>query len=147
MENWGWMIFLVFLVFVIVFYFSSKDNYLESLIPMVHQILSKCNQKEIAHLIIKNQKTLGNLQLRNSKDKTYTANKQKIYLITERSDGKKYNQDTILFVLLHEVAHILSPDEHHTKGFFEIEKKLHRKAIELGVLNISNVERDYPCTQ
>ena len=132
--NAVWMIFLVLIVFFLVLLFSPKDEYLESFKPIVQKILVESKQNP-----------LQEVQFRKSKDKSYTLDKQKIYMVTERENGQKYNQDTILFVLLHEVAHILSPDEHHTTKFFEIEKKLHKKAIELGFLKISKVEKDYPC--
>ena len=139
------MIFLVLIIFVIVLIYSPKDEYLNSFKPMIHKILIKSNP-DILKLVYKNQKSLNHLQIRNSKQKTYTLDKQIIYIVTQRPNSQKYKKDTILFVLLHEVAHILSPDEHHTPRFFEIEKKLHRKAIELGVLNLGQVEKDYPCT-
>jgi hypothetical protein len=134
--NAVWMIFLVLIVFFLVLLFSPKDEYLESFKPMVQKILVESKQNP-----------LKEIQFRKSKDKSYTLDKQKIYMVTERENGQKYNQDTILFVLLHEVAHIISPDEHHTIKFFEIEKKLHKKAIELGFLKISKVEKDYPCAK
>ena len=141
-----WMIILVVIIVIIVSLFTTKDSYLESMRPMIYQILlTSLIKDEISGLNIKHIDMFDNIQFRKSKDKTFTIDKQKIYIVTERISGRPYNQDTILFVLLHEVAHILSPDEHHTKTFFEIEKKLHQNAIELGFLTLSNVEKDYPC--
>jgi hypothetical protein len=116
---------------------SSKDPELESFKPILFQILSKINPESA--------KDIFDVQIRKSSTGTYTLDKRKIYIITEKSNGEKYNKDTILFVLLHEVAHILSPDEHHTSTFYNIEKRLHREAIKLGFLKRKNVEMDYPC--
>jgi hypothetical protein len=83
--------------------------------------------------------------LRKSSKRTYTIDKQKIYVVSEKSNGEKYNQDTLLFVILHEVAHILSPEVHHTKGFHQIEKRLHNAAMDLGYIRMNHVDKDYPC--
>ncbi len=81
-------------------------------------------------------------QIVESNTKTYTVNKSKIHLLSQH-----YNYDTLLFVVLHEMAHILCPDVGHTDLFYDIETKLHRKAVELGYMDIDHIQQDYPCNQ
>jgi hypothetical protein len=158
------MIGLAFLViFIGLAFFKVEDSYLESLKPILSKILDKAGYHKIkcptlgAEGCAPTTKTFGTnllsdriysefpIQLRKSSKRTYTIDKQKIYVVSEKSNGEKYNQDTLLFVILHEIAHILSPDEHHTKGFHQIEKRLHKAAIDLGYIHMNLVDKNYPC--
>ncbi len=134
------MIILLILIFVIIIGFTNqKDPYLESFKPLISRILEKSGY----HLF---DPTIP-IQIVNSQDDhTYTINKQKIYIVTHNPNGERYNRDTLLYVLLHEIAHILSPDEHHTKDFYRVEKRLHSTAIELGYIRKERLDRTYPCS-
>jgi beta-lactamase regulating signal transducer with metallopeptidase domain len=132
------MMILLIIIFVIILVFSNKnDTYLESLKPILSKILDKAGYHMIDHNIP--------IHLRKSKDRTYTIDKQKIYVVVDNPSGQRYNRDTLIFVLLHEIAHIISPDEHHTKGFHLIEKRLHTAAIELGYIRKDRLDKSYPC--
>jgi hypothetical protein len=133
------MILLLIIIFIVVIGFtSSKDPYLESFKPQLTKILDKAGY----HLM---EEPLP-IHIVKSQDRTYTINKQKIYMVIEKPNGERYNRDTLLFVLLHEIAHILSPDEHHTQEFHKIEKRLHSSAIELGYLRKERLDKSYPCS-
>lgn len=68
--------------------------------------------------------------------KAYTLNKKKIYLCLYDKDGKYYPQSTLVYVLLHEVAHMLNTkDKHHTPAFYAEFDRLLARATELGVYN------------
>lgn len=133
------MILLLIIIFIVVIGFTntSKDPYLESFKPQLTKILNKTG----AYLI---NEPLP-IHIVKSRDRTYTINKQKIYIVLEKPNGEKYNRDTLLFVLLHEIAHILSPDEHHTQEFHRIEKRLHSAAIDLGYIRKERLDKSYPC--
>jgi hypothetical protein len=133
------MILLLIIIFIIIINFSSpKDPYLESFKPQLSKILDKAGIYLLDEPIP--------IHILKSNDRTYTMNKQKIYMVTEKPNGEKYNRDTLLFVLLHEIAHILSPDEHHTKDFHRIEKRLHSAAIDLGYIRKERLDKSYPCS-
>jgi len=133
------MIVLLILIFVIVIGFTKqKDPYLESFKPLISKILEKSGYHMFDQPIP--------IHIVNSQDRTYTINKQKIYMVTHKPNGERYNRDTLLFVLLHEIAHILSPDEHHTKDFYRVEKRLHSAAIDLGYIRKERLDKTYPCS-
>ena len=133
------MIVLLILVFVIVIGLSHpKDPYLESFKPLISKILDKAGFYLVDEPLP--------IHIVKSKDRTYTMNKQKIYMVLEKPNGERFNRDTLLFVLLHEIAHILSPDEHHTKDFYRIEKRLHSAAIDLGYIRKERLDKSYPCS-
>lgn len=130
------MIILLIIIFIIILTFTNKkDPYLETFNPILSEILKKSGYHTIP------------IHLRRSKNKTYTIDKQKIFLVTHKQNGERYNRDTLLFVLLHEIAHILSPNEHHTKDFHRIEKRLHSTAIDLGYIRKDRLDKTYPCHQ
>ena len=53
-------------------------------------------------------------------DKSYTINKEKIYLCIRDKNGQYYNQNILMYVLLHEIAHTLCPEIGHTQSFKDI---------------------------
>ena len=50
-------------------------------------------------------------------DKSYTVNKDKIYLCIKNRHGQYYNDDVLCYVLLHEVAQTLCEDVGHMPQF------------------------------
>lgn len=60
--------------------------------------------------------------------------------------GMRFDDDTICIAFIHELAHVLSTDEGHTDGFYEIEDELIGAAQILGYLSeTSQVDSYYPC--
>jgi hypothetical protein len=55
-----------------------------------------------------------------------------IYLVVwNEKYGRVFSRNTLLYAVLHEIAHILSPSVHHKEPFDSIETLLLNKAIEL----------------
>jgi len=132
------VILLAFLVFIFIIGLPRHDKYLESLKPILLDILKNAGY----HTTHNNLP----LRLRKSRHRTYTLNKHTIYVVSEKPSGETYNRDTLLFVILHEISHILSPDEHHTKTFYQIEKRLHQSATQLGYIRKNLLDKSYPCS-
>ena len=69
-----------------------------------------------------------------------------IYLRTHKDNGEAFSRETIISVLLHEIAHILCPSSGHTQEFDDIENLLLDSAVELGYLTTNfKIEEGYPC--
>lgn len=74
-------------------------------------------------------------------NKSYTVNKKKIYLcLYDKKTGELYNKNMLVYVLLHELAHVLNEgnadpaqDIGHTEAFHAVFDKLLDRAEELGV--------------
>lgn len=71
-------------------------------------------------------------------DSAYTENKEVITLcLADPDTNKHYDINTIMYVALHELAHVITPDgkEEHGPEFKQNFSKLLRKASEEGIYN------------
>lgn len=70
--------------------------------------------------------------------KSYTINKQKIYLCLRDENNDYYPINMLVYVTIHEFAHYINKDDiGHTPKFYEIFEELLDKATELGIYNPS----------
>lgn len=53
-------------------------------------------------------------------NKSYTINKQRIYLCLKDENGKYYQKNMLMYVLLHEIAHVICDEVGHTDKFQKI---------------------------
>jgi hypothetical protein len=77
---------------------------------------------------------------------TYTENKNKIYILLREPSGRYYDYNTLVYALLHEVSHVLTPELNHTKIFIAVYSNLLSRAYELGIYKPGEVNMDY-CKQ
>ena len=71
-------------------------------------------------------------------NKSYTINKEKIYLCLRDENGKYYDNNMLIYVLIHELAHFFNREDiGHTEKFHEIFNKLLEKSITLGIYDPS----------
>lgn len=71
-------------------------------------------------------------------DKSFTINKDKIFLCLYDKNGNYYPLNMLIYVLLHEVSHRINDvDVGHTPEFHRIFNELLEKATQIGVYNPS----------
>ena len=70
-------------------------------------------------------------------DKSFTINKEDIFLCLRDENGKYYNDNILIYVLLHEVAHHLTSSIGHTPEFHEKFDILLKKAIDMNIYDPS----------
>jgi hypothetical protein len=71
-------------------------------------------------------------------DKSYTINKEKIYLCLKDEKDQYYPTNHLVYVLIHELAHLLNKDDiGHTPKFHSIFEDLLDKAHKLEIYNPS----------
>jgi hypothetical protein len=77
--------------------------------------------------------------------KSYTINKEKIYLCLKDENGNYYPNNTLIYVTIHEISHLLNKDDvGHTEKFNAIFDKLLQKAESIGVFNPNiPIEQNY----
>jgi hypothetical protein len=78
------------------------------------------------------------LKLYKSDKNSYTLNKEKIFLRVKDEDGNYYPLNMLVYVLLHEIAHLLNTvDVGHTEEFHRVFDELLDKATSVGAFNPS----------
>ena len=113
--------------------FSNQDD------PKLWELREK-----IAPLFDKSVKHKGVLEVINNRDvlneislfkgdKSYTINKEKVYLCLKNKDGEYYSLNNLLYVLLHEISHVLSTTIGHDKNFNNIFDAILKKASEMKI--------------
>ena len=70
-------------------------------------------------------------------NRSYTINKEKVYMCLKDKEGNYYHKNALLMVLIHEISHVLCPEIGHTDKFNDIFQDLLAKATELGIYNPS----------
>ena len=65
--------------------------------------------------------------------KSYTINKHDMHLCLEQSDGNYYDENILIYVTLHELAHIFCNEIGHTDAYFNIFERLLRIADKVGI--------------
>jgi hypothetical protein len=104
-----------------------KENYLQDDPKLLHlkQMLSSIHPE------------IDDIKLYKA-NKSYTINKEKIYLCLKDENGDYYSDNMLIYVFLHELAHFLNKDDiGHTEKFHEIFQDLLEKAHDIGVYNFS----------
>jgi beta-lactamase regulating signal transducer with metallopeptidase domain len=77
-------------------------------------------------------------------NKSYTINKRKIYMCLKDENNKYYNENMLVYVLLHELAHVKCTEIGHTDAFHKIFQQLLEQATEKGLYDPSiPIVRDY----
>lgn len=121
----NWCFVLIFLVIILVSFLvvrQIRDNFAQS-DPMLHQLRDKVEPVVPA---------LKHLRLYDGR-KSYTVNKEKIYLCLRDKNGEYYPENTLVLVLLHELAHALNEEIGHGKEFMRIFEELKRRAAKEGI--------------
>mgnify|MGYP001315487753 CR=1 FL=1 len=68
-------------------------------------------------------------------NKSYTINKQKVYLCLKDENNNYYEDNMLIYVALHELAHVLCDEIGHTDKFKRIFEDLLLKGEEIKIYN------------
>lgn len=86
-----------------------------------------------------------NLDIRES-DATFTEDKSVIFMCLRDSEGKVYPMNTLIYVVIHELAHLLNKKDYgHTEEFQRIFDDLLCKAAAKNIYNPAIKHGDYYC--
>jgi len=68
-------------------------------------------------------------------EKSYTINKQKIFLCLKDEKNEYYETNMLLYVLLHEISHVICDEVGHTEKFSKIFDELLKEAEKMNIYN------------
>lgn len=107
--------------------YSIKEHHLQD-DPMLIQLKKVC--LPIHH-------EMKNVRLYKG-NKSYTINKERIYLCLKDEHGDYYPMNMLIYVLLHEFSHFINKEDiGHTPKFHAIFEDILEKAHDLGIYNAS----------
>ncbi len=70
-------------------------------------------------------------------DKSYTINKQRVYICMKDQSGRYYSRNMLCYVILHEYAHMLCDELGHTDKFAQVFDSLLKQAAARGLYDPS----------
>jgi hypothetical protein len=69
--------------------------------------------------------------------KSFTINKEKVYLCCKDENNDYYSNNMLIYVLAHELSHVLSNSIGHTPEFYEIFDQLLVECVDAGIYDAS----------
>jgi hypothetical protein len=122
--NRGVVVLFIATLCVVTAYTLSKRSYYDSKHPLIGQIKAKLALLDPSY---------ARIPLREG-DSAYTENKEVITLCLADPDEKKfYDMNTLMYVTLHEVAHVISKSQGHGDEFKQNFATLLRRGAEIGI--------------
>jgi hypothetical protein len=77
-------------------------------------------------------------------EKSYTINKKKVYICLKDEDGNYYDDNTLIYVIAHELSHVICDEIGHTEKFHHIFETLLKKMDQEGLYNSKiPIKHDY----
>lgn len=117
------LILLLFFLLISFLIYNQISEYYAQLDPILPVIKNHISQ---LHPVV------DTIQLYEG-NKSYTINKQKIYLCLRDEKQNYYDFNMLLYVAIHELAHVLCDEIGHTAKFHKIFQELLQKATELRI--------------
>lgn len=125
---------IIFLGLVIYILVRQVNEHYAQMDPMLHRI-----QNHLAPLdpVVKKVSFY-------SGNRSYTINKKKVFLCLKDENGEYYDFNMLVYVAIHEIAHVLCNEIGHTRKYYRIFDKLLRKAASLKLYDPSKpIIRNY----
>lgn len=132
-------IVLVFLLLLWVFIRSRTritDHYEKFWDPKIDELRQKLSK--VFHKELENTEIAGS-------NKSFTINKQYIHLCLKNKSGEYYSDNMLIYVLLHELAHVLCDEIGHTDKFKDIFTDLLLRAAQHGLYDPTIPPEDNYC--
>jgi hypothetical protein len=98
------------------------------LLPMFQdELVCDNNKYNDINCILKKRNILNEISIYRGK-KSYTINKNQIFICLKNEKGEYYDNNTLIYVILHEIAHTLCDEIGHTDKFSDLFNQLLTKA-------------------
>ena len=133
-DNNTTMYIILVIIILIGAYFASSPPHKENFIV-----------QSIKEKLVVVDPNFDKLDIRES-NSSYTEDKSIIYLCLRDENGQVYPMNTIIYVTLHEIAHLLNRDDYgHTEKFHKVFDDLLCKAADVGIYDPSQPHGNLYC--
>lgn len=127
-------------------YYCQNDEKLKELKLVVEKFFAKQKKWE-GHLEVLNKKDIMKEITLYRGEKSYTINKEKVYICLKDPHGQYYSDNTLYYVIAHEISHAICDEIGHTEKFHAIFKELLILMEKDGIYNSAiPITQDY-CTE
>lgn len=140
--DYGKVLFYIIAIFVVIrlilYLFSDyniTDHYEKYPDPKLDEIK---NRLSIVFPEIRNVDIAGS-------NKSFTINKKHVYICSKDENGQYYDDNMLIYVILHELAHVLCDEVGHTEKYKVIFRSLLERAHKAGLYDPSNPPVDNYC--
>ena len=128
--------------FVCYLIYKQRKEYLKKHEPVLFDIKNKI-EKMIPYFTEDEKYRLSRLKLQPD-IKSYTIDKHDMHLCLENTDGNYYDENILIYVTIHELAHIFCDEIGHTENYMNIFNNLLDIAERVGIYNPSiNLPKEY----
>ena len=111
------------IVVVLLLYYKSRENFIENE-----------DLNNIIRELVRLDPIVSRLNFYEG-EKSYTINKQNVYICMRDENGKYYDKNFLVYVILHEISHALCNEIGHTQKFMDIFSDLIERASKMGLYN------------
>ena len=99
---------------------------MNKLSDIVYEVLNMNIQDEISNML-SNRDVYNEFTMEEGR-KSFTENKKRMVLCLQHRNGTYYSDNSLVYVVLHELAHVINNELHHTKKFHRIFDTLLKRA-------------------
>ena len=144
-------IFIIILIIIIIIliavqieeYTLQDDPKLLEIKEAIDPIFSK-DMNHTGYLEVLNDRDIFNEISLYKGNKSYTINKEKVFLCLKDKSGNYYDMNTLIYVTLHELAHVICDEIGHTSKFNKIFDQLLTRASEMKIYDSKTpIVQDY----
>jgi len=133
-----------------------QDDKLDALVANVKKVFSNYNKNVDPNTLSGVNKTIAELKLDDvidgnhltfdGHDESYTINKKRVHICLKDEKDAYYNNDMLMYVLLHELAHCKCKSIGHTPEFHEILDRIYDVARKTGLMSPTFTPNPGYCT-
>lgn len=124
-------------------YYSSLDPKLLTLKHKLNEFFSQSKEWEYPLHKLNDYNIMEHIELYRG-NKSFTINKKKVYICMKNSNDEYYNNNMLIYVIAHELSHVICPEIGHTELFHEIFNALLNELYKYGLYNYAiPIEENY----
>ena len=126
-------------------FYGTNDPVLSEITSLLHDYFSQDDFPEHGELNqLNGRNVIDEITIQSSKTGSYTINKKNVHICMRDINGDYYDRNMLIYVLIHEIAHVICDEIGHTTKFHKINDELLDHATERSIYDPSQpIPLDY----